>query len=160
MNPRSVVTLRPARVADALVMAELSRDLIEAGLEWRYTPVRMAALIADPETIALVACDASRILGLAVMAFGAERAHLALLCVRPGSQRSGVGRQLIDWLMRSAEVAGVATIGLELRADNTGAEAFYRGLGFAVSGYLPGYYGGRIDARRMLRRLRPDTPAS
>lgn len=158
MTPRKVVSLRPACVADAPVMAELSRDLIETGLAWRYTPLRMAALITDPETIALVACDASTILGLAVMTFGDERAHLALLCVRPASQRRGVGRQLIDWLMRSAAVAGVATVRLELRVDNIAAEAFYRGMGFAASGYLPGYYAGRIDARRMLRRLRPDTP--
>ena len=30
---------------------------IEAGLAWRYTPRRMNALIADADTVALVACD-------------------------------------------------------------------------------------------------------
>jgi hypothetical protein len=44
-------------------MAAMSRELIETGLGWRYTPPRMAALITDSETVALVVCDASRIHG-------------------------------------------------------------------------------------------------
>ena len=155
MNPRTVVTLRLARVADAQVMAEMSRELIEAGLDWRYTPWRVAALIADPDTTALVACDASQLQGFAIMSFADEHAHLALLCVRRAQQRRGIGRQLIEWLQRSAEVAGMASIRLELRADNASAEAFYRRQGFTETQCVPSYYGGRITARRMARWLRP-----
>ncbi len=146
--------LRLARPSDARAMAEMSRDLVEAGLGWRYTPTRVAALIADAETTALVACAGSRVRGLAVMAFGDDEAHLSLLCVQPAQQRSGIGRQLTDWLVRSAEVAGIASITLELRADNMAALAFYRRLGFVERERIAGYYSGRIDARRMVRTLR------
>lgn len=154
MNALPAVTLRPARAADAPPMAAMSRDLIEAGLDWRYTPPRMAALIADPENAAVVACNHARIDGFALMAFGESHAHLVLLCVQRGLQRRGIGGRLLGWLQRSAEVAGMASIRLELRADNAAAEAFYRRLGFVHTRQLPDYYGGAIPARCMERTLR------
>ena len=155
--PRAV-TLRPARAADAQAMAAMSRDLIEAGLAWRYTPARMAVLIADPEVVALVACDGPRLLGLAVMQFGDVHAHLALLCVQPHWQRQGVGLRLHDWLLLSAQVAGIAAIRLELRADNAAAHAFYSRLGFIETQLVPGYYDGLVTARRMTLGLRETPP--
>ena len=136
-----------------MALATMSRDLIEHGLGWRYTPSRIAALLAEPETCTVVACDQSGIGGFAVMQFGDDHAHLSLLCVQPALQRRAVGRRMIDWLVGSARVAGMSAIRLELRADNTGALAFYRAQGFAENGLVPGYYDGRIAARRMLLRL-------
>ena len=135
-------------------MAEMSRVLIEAGLAWRYTPARMAALIGDPEAVALVAHDGARIQGFAVMQFGDEQAHLVLLCVQPAQRHRGIGRRLSQWLIESARVAGIESIGLELRADNAAALAFYQGLGFAEQELVPGYYDGQAAARRMTLRLR------
>lgn len=152
------VTLRLACAQDAPAMASMSRDLIEAGLAWRYSPKRVAGLIAEPDTAALVACDGAQLLGFAVMQFGDERAHLSLLCVRPAQQRRGIARRLLEWLLESACVAGIASIHLELRADNEPARMFYRALGFSETILVPGYYEGRFAARRMLRLLRPPTP--
>lgn len=135
-------------------MAEMSRRLIEAGLGWRYTPRRMAELIGHADTVALVAHDAARLQGFAVMQFGDEHAHLVLLCVQPLQQRRGIGRRLTEWLLATARVAGIASIGLELRADNTAALAFYRSLGFAETQFVPAYYDGQIPAQRMTLRLR------
>ena len=154
MKSDAVVSLRPARVADAAVMAEMSRELIEAGLRWRYIPTRVAALIAEPETSAVVAWGVHRMLGFAVMSFGDETAHLVLLCVQTNRQHAGIGRRLVEWLTHSARVAGIATIRLELRADNESAALFYRRLGFIETQTVPGYYGAEIAARRMELRLR------
>ena len=134
-------------------MAEMSRRLIETGLAWRYTPRRMAALIGDADTVALVAHDGAGIHGFAVMQFGDLRAHLALLCVQPALQQRGIGRRMVEWLLASARVAGIATIQLELRADNVDALAFYLRLGFTETELASGYYEGRIAARRMALRL-------
>jgi ribosomal-protein-alanine N-acetyltransferase len=138
-------------------MAEMSRELIEAGLAWRYTPSRMAALISDPETMALVVCDGPSIQGFAVMHFGDVDAHLALLCVQPMQRQRGIGRRLHEWLIESARVAGIASIGLELRADNAAALSFYRRLGFAETQLVPGYYDGQVAARRMTLMLHETT---
>lgn len=135
-------------------MAEMSRELVETGLGWRYTPPRISSLIGHPETVALVACDGARVLGFAVMQFGDLDAHLVLLCVRAAQQRRGIGRQLHEWLAASARVAGLASIQLELRADNDAALSFYRRLGFIETQWLPAYYDGLIAARRMRLPLR------
>jgi ribosomal-protein-alanine N-acetyltransferase len=156
MNRPCAVTLRPALAHEAQALARMSRDLIEAGLGWRYKSPRMTALIGDPETVALVACDGPRIQGFAIMSFGDQHAHLVLLCVRPTQQRRGIGRLLHEWLLKSARVAGIESIRLELRADNAAALAFYRHLGFAQTQIVPGYYDGQVAARRMTLRLSAD----
>ena len=134
-------------------MAEMSRDLIELGLRWRYTPLRMAALIHEAETAALIACDGSRLHGFAVMQFGEAQAHLALLCVQPAQRHRGIGRRLHEWLVASARVAGMQSVRLELRADNDAALSFYRSLGYAETRLVPGYYDGHTAARRMTLSL-------
>ena len=151
----SDVTLRLARIGDAPAMAAMSRDFIEAGLAWRYVPGRIAGLVGDPDSSVLVAAGDADVRGFAVMQFGDERAHLVLMCVRPAWRRLGIARRMLDWLTESARVAGMASIHLELRADNDAAHAFYRALGFGESAIVPGYYEGRVAARRMLCQLRP-----
>jgi [ribosomal protein S18]-alanine N-acetyltransferase len=154
MNRPCAVMLRPARAHDARAMAEMSRRLIETGLAWRYTPPRIAALIGDADTTALVAHESECLQGFAVMQFGDEHAHLVLLCVQAAVQRRGIGRRLTEWLLASAGVAGIATVQLELRADNPAALAFYRCLGFVQTALVPDYYAGHITARRMVLSLR------
>lgn len=152
ITPRALM-LRPARQADAPVMADMCRTLIEAGLTWRYTPPRMAAMIRDPDTVALVACDGPQLHGFAVMHFGDALARLALLCVVATQQRQGLGRQLHHWLLASAQVAGIGTLRLELRADNSSALSFYRQLSFVETQRLPNDDDGLAAARRMELRL-------
>lgn len=162
MNRPAAVTLRPARAADAARIAQLSRTLIEHGLAWRYTPGRVAALLADAETTAVVAAlpeQAAQVRGFGVLQLGDTTAHLVLLCVQERLQRSGVGMRLMQWLLRTARVAGMESVRLELRADNAAALAFYGQLGFAESALLAGYYDGAIAARRMVLALRNDTGA-
>lgn len=154
MNPPRTVMLRPATASEAGAMAEMSRQLIEAGLAWRYTPQRIAALIRHAETIALVAHDTAGLQGFAVMQFGDERAHLLLLCVQPAQRQQGIGRRMMDWLVESARVAGSESVALELRADNAAALAFYGRLGFTETQLVPAYYDRQIPARRMVLRLR------
>lgn len=143
-----------ACMGDAQALAVMSRDLIEAGLGWEYRRDRVAAMIADRSNIALVARDGPRVAGFAIMSFGTERGHLALLAVRPSHQRCGIGGALVDWLIESARVAGVASLHVELRETNAVAHAFYRSAGFEETLRVPGYYRGREAGVRMIRLLR------
>lgn len=153
MTAASIV-LRLARAAEAEALAALSRELIETGLPWRYRPERVARLIGRADVCVLVAASGRRIAGFAAMEFGDERAHLMLLAVRPALQRRGLGRRMVEWLIESAQVAGMASVHLELRQSNEAALAFYRTLGFSATLQVPGYYDGREGALRMLRLLR------
>lgn len=156
MTAASIV-LRLARADDAPALAALSRDLIEAGLPWRYRPERMARLVADRACSVLVATHGAQLAGFAVMQFGEERAHLVLLAVRPPRRRRGLGRRMVEWLLDSAQAAGMASVHLELRQGNHEALAFYRALGFSETLLVPGYYGAQEAALRMLRVLRAPT---
>jgi len=153
MNTQDII-LQLAKRSDAAMLASMSRDLIEAGLGWRYRAQSVRALIDEPETVALIARSGESLAGFGIMKFGDERAHLVLLAVQPPYQRHGIGRRIIHWLVESAATAGVASIHVELRARNAGAYAFYRAIGFAETLRLPGYYSGRETAIRMLRMLR------
>ena len=148
------IAVQLAERRDAGMLAAMSRDLIEAGLGWRYRALSVRQLIDDPETVTLVARNSEAIAGFGVMKFGDERAHLVLLAVQPALQRHGIARRLIHWLVESAATAGMVSIHVELRADNGGAFAFYRALGFVETLRVPGYYSGRVTAIRMLRMLR------
>ena len=65
-------------------------------------------------------------------------------------------RRLHEWLIEPARAAGIASIRLELRADNAAVLSFYRRLGFAETQLVPGYYEGHVAARRMTLLLCAD----
>ena len=152
------IGIRLATPRDAQAIALMSRDLVESGLGWKYDAARVLQAIREPDTLAPLACERGRIAGFALMEFGEERAHLVLLAVRPAERRRGIGRQLVEWLVASARVAGIASLHLELRAGNEAARGFYRALGFDETIVVPGYYRGREAALRMIRVLRAAGP--
>jgi ribosomal protein S18 acetylase RimI-like enzyme len=148
-----LATLGLARPADAREIAEMSRDLIEQGLTWSWTPARVQHFIVGPESSVVVARRERHIAAFAIMHFGDEVAHLNLLAVAPEHRRQGLGRQLMSWLTTTAIEAGVFRINLELRTNNEAARTFYENLGFDQLGIVQGYYQGREPAMRMSRRL-------
>jgi len=149
----SELSLWLARPADATTIANLSRELIEYGLRWRWTPMRIAASIRDSDVNVLVACIRANIAGFAIMRYRDDDAHLDLLAVAPPYRRAGVGRQLLEWLEKCAVVAGIFSVALEVRAANEGAQRFYQRMGYRILVHLPGYYQGVEAALRMGRDL-------
>ncbi len=149
----SELSLRLARPADATTIANLSRELIEYGLRWRWTRMRIAASIRDSDVNVLVACIRANIAGFAIMRYRDDDAHLDLLAVAPPYRRAGVGRQLLEWLEKCAVVAGIFSVALEVRAANEGAQRFYQRMGYRTLVHLPGYYQGVEAALRMGRDL-------
>jgi len=147
-------TLRLARRSDAPTLAAMSRDLIETGLGWHYRTERIGQLLENADTVSLVASENARTAGFAIMTLGEERAHLVLLAVRPDHQRRGIGRRMSHWLVETAVAAGIATLHVELRAQNKAAYMFYRALGYEQTLRVSGYYRGRETAIRMMRLLR------
>jgi ribosomal-protein-alanine N-acetyltransferase len=151
MSELAVVTL--ARSADAREIAEMSRDLIEHGLHWAWTPARVQHFISSRESAVIVARRDASIAAFAIMHFGDDVAHLNLLAVAPQHRRQGLGRQLLRWLSATAIEAGVFRINLELRVSNEAARRFYERMGFEARELMQGYYQGREAALRMSRAL-------
>lgn len=149
-------SVRLATPGDARAIAELSRDFIEYGLGWSYTPGRILAAIRSRTTNVAVIGEHDGLLAAAIMDYGDTTAHLVLLGVRPAQRRRGLGRHLLAWLEQCALTAGLEKISVEVRADNPGAIAFYQRQGYRVRSTVPGYYRGVIDAVRVEKRLGPE----
>jgi [ribosomal protein S18]-alanine N-acetyltransferase len=158
----SDLSLHLARRADAPAIANMSRVFIEYGLRWKWTAKRVEASIRAANVNVLVARARNRIVGFAIMRYGDDDAHLDLLAVAPAYRRSGIGRQLLEWLEKCAVVAGIFQIMLEVRAENQEAQSFYKRAGYHIIARLPGYYEGKEAALRMEHDLsrKPSSPGA
>jgi ribosomal protein S18 acetylase RimI-like enzyme len=153
MKTSSNIKILTACAADAVPIAELSRDLIETGLGWRWRASRVLAMVREPECVVLTARRDDTLLAFAIMEFKSTHAHLNLLATAPAYQRQGYARRLLDWLVASARIAGLDRITVEVRADNANARAYYAGRGFTFKRRLKGYYAGREDALQLVQLL-------
>lgn len=153
------LALRLAAPADAAAIARLSRDRIESGLGWSWTEARVLKSIEQVATNVIVAQPrgAARarqpVHGFGIMRYRDDEAHLLLLAVHPSACRRGAGTAIVEWLERSARVAGVGQVYLEARVSNAGARAFYAELGYHEIQTLPGYYQGREACVRLAKDL-------
>ena len=146
--------LAPARIGDAALLAAMSQAHIESGLKPAWGAARIRWHVRDADSVVLTSRSGVTIAGFAIMRYGDDVAHLNLLAVAPTHRRRGLARALVQWLEESALTAGTFIIGLELRAGNEAARAFYRALGYRELGQIPCYYQGVESAIRMVRDVR------
>ena len=151
--------IRLANADDALSIARMSRDLIEQGLGWSWTP-RVRRSIRDASTNVALALQGDSPVGFGIMKYRDDEAHLLLLAVAPGLARQGIGSELVAWLEAAARVAGIGQVYLEARFANAVGRAFYRRLGYAEIQTVPGSYAGVEASIRMAKDLWIEQPAS
>jgi len=146
-------SIRLASCADAADIAALSRDHIEHGLEWSWTPARVERAIRHPDTNVAVVRDARAMLAFGIMSYRDEAAHLLLFAVRRSHQRLGIGSVLLRWLEDVAREAAIRQIQVECRRTNSIARNFYCEHGYHEKVISPGYYAGVEDAIRLEKWL-------
>jgi len=145
--------IRLAKICDALCIAEMSRDLIESGLGWSWTPSRVVREINEKHSNVVVTHERNDVIGFAVMRYLDGEACLNLFGVHPNHRQKGVGTRMIKWLEETALINGNGVVYLETRLRNHGAREFYKSLGYKVIQRIPGYYKGRETAVRMAHDL-------
>jgi ribosomal-protein-alanine N-acetyltransferase len=145
--------IRLANLDDATRIATMSRDLIEHGLAWRWTPSRIRRAIRNPSTNVAIAPGDDGIAGFAVMEYRDEEAHLILLGVDPLYRRRGIARALLAWHESTALTAGIGAVYVEARANKVETREFYRAAGYREIAVVRGYYEGVEDAVRLARDL-------
>ena len=150
--------IRLALPQDAVRIATMSRDYVEDGLGWGWTPARVLRSIRDRATNAVVAECGADLAGFGIMKYLDDDAHLLLFAVKPEYRRRGVGSGLVTWLESTATTAGIELIFLETRATNTAAREFYAARGYRELATLPRYYGSE-DAVRIGKDLGSFTAA-
>lgn len=118
-----------------------------------YSKAELKYFLFHPRSISVVAESAAAIAGFAIVEFPLENGrrigHIVTIDVSPAQRRKGVGRLLMDALLDFCREAEASRLRLEVAVDNDGALAFYRGLGFAETGRIRGFYMGKLDALQM-----------
>jgi ribosomal-protein-alanine N-acetyltransferase len=148
------VAIRFATRADAAAIAGMSRDLIEQGLPWSWTPQRVARNVADANTNVVVVGEPGAVTAFGIMYYAEEDAHLLLLAVQPGQQRGGVGSAILLWLENAARSAGAKRIRVEARRDNEAARSFYSEHGYHERTIRERMYSGVLAGIQLEKWLR------
>jgi ribosomal-protein-alanine N-acetyltransferase len=88
--------------------------------------------------------------GFIIGRIAADEAEILSIGVAPEWQKRGIGRRMVEGLVRSARRAEVKRVFLEVASDNFAAGALYTGLGFRPAGGRKDYYkradGKKVDA--------------
>lgn len=102
------------------------------------------------------------VVGYGIMSVAAGEAHLLNICIASELRRRGIGRSLLQYLIRRARVFRATRMYLEVRPSNEPAVSLYRQTGFEVLGVREGYYkahDGDEDAVVFVRHFDDAAPA-
>jgi ribosomal-protein-alanine N-acetyltransferase len=148
------LTIRRAQPADIPQIVAVER--IAFNDPWDERTLR-ESLAFYPETF-FVAKDNGEIAGF--VAGGVEDTgeevygHVMNLAVAPEYRRRGIGQQLIRRLEQEYAILGASGVQLEVRIGNTGAQEFYRRLGYREVFQIACYYANDEDALVMMKWFR------
>lgn len=102
----------------------------------------------------LVAEENKEILGYCGFFMALDEGEIPNVCVAQNARRRGVGRQLMEELLKEAKECGVTVLFLEVRQSNEAARKLYTVCGFEEIGMRKGFYElPKEDAVLMQRRL-------
>lgn len=98
-----------------------------------------------------------RILGYGGMWMIVDEAHVTNIAIREAYRGQGLGKRLLQELMRTAQWLGAVRMTLEVRVTNEIAKSLYERMGFVASGIRPNYYSDNMeDALIMWAELAPE----
>jgi ribosomal protein S18 acetylase RimI-like enzyme len=147
-----MINIRPALPDDADAIAALATEV--QAIHARALPKVFKAagplpapmvreLIAQQNTVVLVACAGNRVIGYAhaevqrreenSYRFASSRLFVHGMAVAEKDRRLGAGRRLLDGLCECASADGITRIELDVWAFNAEARMFYKRIGFRPS---------------------------
>ena len=136
------INIRSMQLADIEQVREI--DLLSFSLPWPESAYRHE-LTENPASLCWVAeADDTggrlRIVGMTVVWLILDEAHIATIAVHPDFRGRGIGTQMLTKILEEASRNGAREAMLEVRENNTVAQAMYRRFGFEVVFRRPRYY--------------------
>lgn len=131
----SLLLATPDRAAD---IAALHARVFDPA--WNEASV--TSLLEHPASAAYVALvgQPKYAVGFVMSQIAGDEAEILSIGVNPDVQRAGVGRTMMEGLIRSLRRAEITRLFLEVAADNAAAQALYARLGFTEIGRRKAYY--------------------
>ena len=137
-NPR----LEPLGVGDLAAAAALDQRAL-GGL---WSTAQWQVELADERRPSVgLWCD-QQLIALASGWLVLDELHITAVAVDPAWRRQGLGRQVLQALLRRAQQLGASRATLEVAATNVAAVALYGRLGFVSAGVRRAYYRTGEDA--------------
>tara|TARA_R110002110_G_scaffold54145_2_gene155680 strand:+ start:2408 stop:2911 length:504 start_codon:yes stop_codon:yes gene_type:complete len=99
------------------------------------------SMLSMPNARLLIAFRQGAVCGFVISRRAADEEELLMIAVAPECQSQGVGYLLLDHMLETARAHQVASVFLEMRADNP-AEKLYTKFGFQRIGLRKAYYTG------------------
>lgn len=99
-------------------------------------------LLEHPASTSLVAVagEPKAIAGFIIGQLAADEAEILSIGVAPDWQRTGLGKKLVEGLIRAVRRGEAKRLFLEVAADNAGALRLYKSLNFTETGQRKAYY--------------------
>lgn len=94
----------------------------------------------EQDTLYLVALEDSRVAGYCGMYCSFEEGEITNVAVATAKQNLGIGRTMMEELLRQARERGITHLFLEVRVSNEKAIRLYRSLGFENCGIRKDFY--------------------
>ena len=131
-----MISFRSLRAEDAEGVARVERESFPTPWSredfWREASNEFACYI--------VALDDEEIIGFGGCWISFEEAQVTNIALTSAQRGEGLGKLLMERLMRAAAARGAERMTLEVRPSNTPALRLYEGLGFAAIGVRKKYY--------------------
>lgn len=154
----SLVSVRPASLADLPVLAQLELACFEAD---RISRRQFRHLISRGNAVVLVAELDGRVVGDLVLLFNRNTAlgRIYSIAVDPVRRGGGLARKLVAVAEHAVWEHGRAWVRLEVRKDNQASIRLFESLGYRRFGEWHDYYEDHTDAWRYEKTLSPEQPA-
>ncbi len=144
------LVIRAMRESDVPVLMEIERSSFTTP----WSELSFLSEIYRKNGIAIVAEFEQNVIGYACATYLLHEAHILNLAVHHEFRRRGVGTMLMNHLLRELKKRGCVFVYLEVRASNSGAQAFYQQFGFTAVGRRKKYYAHpEEDALLMMGRI-------
>ena len=141
--------LRPATGEDLSALVELER----VSFDDRWSAASLAGELGAGGRIVRVAEASGELVGWSSTSVVGDTADLLRVAVAPTARRHGLGRVLVEDVLRGAASAGAERVLLEVAATNTAARALYAATGFDQVHRRRRYYADGTDALVLERVL-------
>ena len=131
-----MISFREMRPEDAAAVEEIERASF--AVPWSRRAFWEEA--QNERTVYLVALLEGEIVGYAGAWIILDEAQITNVAVTPEKRGQGVGRRLMEEMMRRAKARGAMRMTLEVRPSNEAALTLYKSCGFQDYGRRPRYY--------------------
>lgn len=136
MTPKNNIKLRLMEYSDISAVAALERECFSDA--WSENMIREE--LCNEFCDMYVAEEDGRVAGYAGVQIILDEGYITNVAVSAASRRRGIGRALVERLVKTARERSLAFITLEVRRSNLAAISLYESFGFKLEGVRAGYY--------------------